>query len=143
MNNENGESKPDYAAWKDGIREVKSLSSPRFYFTITVAALVVIAYFMIRFDAHWSAGLFIAVLILLFGATVFIVQWRRDGYGDATKIRTAESSDQPPGTTTIDEAEGVVGCSQHSRSDSASAGSVRTPLGSETGESPNHSAKPK
>jgi len=86
-------SKPDYAAWRKGVHEVSKLPPLRFYFAVTVSAMVAIAYCLIHEGAHWSSGFSIAVLILVFGATAFILQWRRDGNGQS-KRSTTESEDQ-------------------------------------------------
>ncbi|APZ91571.1 hypothetical protein Fuma_01160 [Fuerstiella marisgermanici] len=138
-----GRSQPDYAAWRAGIHEVSQLPSPRYYFTVTLAALVSIAFFLSWYGAHWSAVFSVAVLILLFGATVFILQWRRDGDGHTSEIRAVESSDQSAGAEEIDEAKEAVRRGEFHGSDTTSVSSVRASLGGEAGGGSDHPKRPR
>lgn len=108
MNDNKQWSKPDYAAWRAGLREVSQLPSPQFYFTVTVVALVAIAIALIRYGGHWSAGVIIAVLIVVLGFTVFVMQWKRDGNDHSKQVGEAEPSDQPSRTEAFGETQEAV-----------------------------------
>ena len=82
-------SEPDYDGWKDIGRD---WPSPRFYFFVTVVALTVIAAMLVRDGGHWMAAVSIAVLILIFGATVFFMQWKRDGNDQISETESGGSA---------------------------------------------------
>lgn len=98
-------SKPDYTAWERGIRQVAVLPTPRFYFAVTVVALVMIAT-SLTYANYGYAGFFIAVMILLFGATAFFMQWNRECNDRQYEERKAESPNQPERTKATPETPG-------------------------------------
>lgn len=124
-------SKPNYDAWKRGIREVASLPSPRFYFAVTVIAMVSIAYALARYGTYWPATFFIAILILIFGATAFAMQWRREGDDQSLKKPEAESTDQSDGASTPSESSGGDERRKLDRSHSPSTRGIRASVESE------------
>jgi hypothetical protein len=97
---QNDWSKPDYAAWKSGIREVSDLPTLRFYFAVPIIAVVTIAVSLAT-GGYGYAAFSIAVLILVFGTTAFLMQWAREGNDRQLEERAAESSDQPDGAEAV------------------------------------------
>lgn len=140
--NDNGNdwSKPDYAAWKEGIQEVARLSKPRFYFVVTVVAIVTVAVAM-TYAGNWNASLLLAILILIFGATAWFLQRKDEGDGREYEVGTAESSDQPIRTEAAAKVAKIEQCGERDRGDSTGSCGVRTPLECEAGRSKDLAAR--